>query len=129
MAKDSEEPGRTRQNLALYRKYRPATFAEVRGQDHVTQPLRQALRSGRLGAYLSILVVGSGARLFGLASQFVVLLILSRTISKGSFGDLMTAFGFYRLAAMALGIMAWGPGRVSLDHLVRQYLGLPEDIR
>jgi DNA polymerase III subunit gamma/tau len=53
MAEESEETGRTRQNLALYRKYRPATFAEVRGQDHVTQPLRQALRSGRINhAYL-----------------------------------------------------------------------------
>ena len=34
--------------LALYRRYRPATFAEVKGQDHVTEPLRQALRSGRV---------------------------------------------------------------------------------
>ncbi|MCU1605927.1 MAG: hypothetical protein JWP46_2392, partial [Modestobacter sp.] len=25
--------------LALYRKYRPATFAEVVGQEHVTIPL------------------------------------------------------------------------------------------
>ncbi|MCU1618703.1 MAG: hypothetical protein JWR41_709, partial [Modestobacter sp.] len=25
--------------LALYRKYRPATFAEVVGQEHVTAPL------------------------------------------------------------------------------------------
>ena len=40
-------------SLALYRKYRPATFAEVVGQDHVTQPLQQALRSGRVHhAYL-----------------------------------------------------------------------------
>ena len=39
--------------LALYRKYRPATFAEVKGQDHVTGPLRQALRTGRINhAYL-----------------------------------------------------------------------------
>ncbi len=39
--------------LALYRKYRPRTFAEVIGQDHVTEPLSQALRSGRLHhAYL-----------------------------------------------------------------------------
>ncbi|MDI1464280.1 DNA polymerase III subunit gamma and tau [Catellatospora sp. KI3] len=39
--------------LALYRKYRPRTFAEVIGQDHVTEPLIQALRSGRLNhAYL-----------------------------------------------------------------------------
>jgi DNA polymerase III subunit gamma/tau len=39
--------------LALYRRYRPATFAEVKGQEHVTEPLRQALRSGRVNhAYL-----------------------------------------------------------------------------
>jgi DNA polymerase III subunit gamma/tau len=39
--------------LALYRKYRPRTFAEVIGQEHVTEPLMQALRSGRLHhAYL-----------------------------------------------------------------------------
>jgi len=52
MAEESEAT-RTAQGLALYRKYRPATFAEVRGQDHVTAPLRQALRSGRVNhAYL-----------------------------------------------------------------------------
>jgi DNA polymerase-3 subunit gamma/tau len=39
--------------LALYRKYRPATFAEVVGQDHVTEPLRAALAAGRVNhAYL-----------------------------------------------------------------------------
>jgi DNA polymerase III subunit gamma/tau len=39
--------------LALYRKYRPRTFAEVIGQEHVTEPLTQALRTGRLNhAYL-----------------------------------------------------------------------------
>src|SRR6184192_2857518 len=39
--------------LALYRKYRPATFAELRGQEHVTGPLQQALRTGRINhAYL-----------------------------------------------------------------------------
>ena len=40
-------------SLALYRKYRPATFGEVRGQEHVTEPLMQALRNDRLHhAYL-----------------------------------------------------------------------------
>ncbi|MDA8371937.1 MAG: DNA polymerase III subunit gamma and tau [Nocardiopsaceae bacterium] len=40
-------------SIALYRKYRPATFGEVRGQEHVTDPLRQALRNGRINhAYL-----------------------------------------------------------------------------
>jgi len=39
--------------LALYRKYRPATFAEVVGQEHVTEPLRAALAAGRINhAYL-----------------------------------------------------------------------------
>jgi DNA polymerase-3 subunit gamma/tau len=45
--------GREPMALALYRKYRPRTFAEIIGQDHVTEPLSQALRSGRLHhAYL-----------------------------------------------------------------------------
>ena len=40
-------------SLALYRKYRPGSFAEVKGQDHVTGPLRQALTNGRIHhAYL-----------------------------------------------------------------------------
>ncbi|MCW2622830.1 MAG: dnaX [Frankiales bacterium] len=34
--------------LALYRKYRPGSFAEVKGQEHVTGPLRQALTNGRI---------------------------------------------------------------------------------
>ncbi|AOS61055.1 DNA polymerase III subunit gamma and tau [Actinoalloteichus hymeniacidonis] len=39
--------------LALYRKYRPATFAEVVGQEHVTDPIRTALSAGRINhAYL-----------------------------------------------------------------------------
>jgi DNA polymerase III subunit gamma/tau len=49
----SEDEGATPANLALYRKYRPATFAEVKGQEHVTGPLTQALRTGRINhAYL-----------------------------------------------------------------------------
>jgi DNA polymerase-3 subunit gamma/tau len=40
-------------SLALYRKYRSSTFAEVIGQDHVTEPLRQALKAQRINhAYL-----------------------------------------------------------------------------
>jgi DNA polymerase III subunit gamma/tau len=39
--------------LALYRRYRPETFAEVIGQEHVTEPLQQAIRNGRVNhAYL-----------------------------------------------------------------------------
>ena len=38
---------------ALYRRYRPETFAELIGQSHVTEPLRTALRTDRVNhAYL-----------------------------------------------------------------------------
>ncbi len=40
-------------SLALYRKYRPGTFADVVGQDQVTGPLMRALRNDRVHhAYL-----------------------------------------------------------------------------
>uniref|UniRef100_A0AAU3I169 DNA polymerase III subunit gamma/tau n=1 Tax=Streptomyces sp. NBC_01393 TaxID=2903851 RepID=A0AAU3I169_9ACTN len=40
-------------SLALYRRYRPESFAEVIGQGHVTDPLSQALRNNRVNhAYL-----------------------------------------------------------------------------
>jgi DNA polymerase-3 subunit gamma/tau len=39
--------------VALYRRYRPATFADVVGQEHVTEPLSTALTTGRINhAYL-----------------------------------------------------------------------------
>src|ERR1700712_2490343 len=40
-------------SLALYRRYRPSTFAEVVGQEAVNEPLRTALSAGRINhAYL-----------------------------------------------------------------------------
>src|SRR5674476_288309 len=50
----SGEPTRLgRVSTALYRRYRPESFADVIGQDHVTEPLMQALRTGRVShAYL-----------------------------------------------------------------------------
>ncbi|HEX7212234.1 MAG TPA: DNA polymerase III subunit gamma and tau [Propionibacteriaceae bacterium] len=49
-------PGTSRSGaapLALYRRYRPDTFAEVIGQDHVTEPLQRALTNNRVNhAYL-----------------------------------------------------------------------------
>ncbi len=47
--------------LALYRKWRPRTFDEVIGQEHVTRTLRNALASGRIShAYLFAGVRGTG---------------------------------------------------------------------
>ena len=38
---------------SLYRRYRPQRFSEVRGQDHVTRALGNAVREGRVAhAYL-----------------------------------------------------------------------------
>ena len=34
--------------LALYRRYRPGSFTELIGQEHVTQPLRRSLESGNV---------------------------------------------------------------------------------
>ncbi len=46
---------------ALYRKWRPQTFDDVVGQQHVTQTLRNALVSGRVGhAYLFAGLRGTG---------------------------------------------------------------------
>ena len=41
------------EHLALYRKYRPSSFEEVIGQEHITQALKNQIASGSLGhAYL-----------------------------------------------------------------------------
>ena len=48
-------------NLVLYRKYRPKTFAEVVGQEHVVQTLTNAISSGTIShAYLFAGQRGSG---------------------------------------------------------------------
>ena len=58
--------------LALYRKYRPQTFDEVRGQDHIVTTLKNQLKAGRIGhAYLFCGTRGTGktsiAKLFAKA--------------------------------------------------------------
>ena len=38
---------------ALYRRFRPKSFSEVVGQDHIIQTLKNQIKSGRIGhAYL-----------------------------------------------------------------------------
>jgi len=77
-------------------------------------------------SYLGILLVGSGARVFGLASQLVVLIILGRMLGKAEFGDLMAAFGFYRLAAIAVGT---GASLVVLFHVSRRPRDKEQELR
>lgn len=46
---------------ALYRKFRPVTFADVKGQDHIVTTLRNQLKAGRIGhAYLFTGTRGTG---------------------------------------------------------------------
>lgn len=46
---------------ALYRKWRPATFDEVKGQDHIVKTLKNQITSGRIGhAYLFCGTRGTG---------------------------------------------------------------------
>lgn len=48
-------------NLALYRKYRPQTFSEIIGQEHIVQTLTNAISSGMIShAYLFSGPKGSG---------------------------------------------------------------------
>lgn len=58
--------------LALYRKFRPVRFDEVRGQDHIVTTLRNQIKTGRIGhAYLFCGTRGTGkttvAKLFAKA--------------------------------------------------------------
>ncbi len=52
--RDTRQPvSRPETPLALYRRYRPDTFADVIGQEHVTEPLQRALLNNRVNhAYL-----------------------------------------------------------------------------
>lgn len=46
---------------ALYRKFRPTTFEEVKGQDHIVTTVKNQLRAGRIGhAYLFCGTRGTG---------------------------------------------------------------------
>jgi hypothetical protein len=46
-----EAPARAAAPLALYRRYRPDTFAQVIGQEHVTEPLQRALVNNRVASW------------------------------------------------------------------------------
>lgn len=92
------------------------------GPYHFPAPTMMAFLSGSAEMTFPILLVlGLGTRFAGLGLLFMTL-IVELTVPDG-WPIHMT------WAAMALGIMAYGPGRVSLDHLIGRALGLPDNGR
>jgi O-antigen/teichoic acid export membrane protein len=77
----------------------------------VLESLKRIFSSGML----KTVVFGSGARAFGIASQFAVLAISTRVLTKVQFGEMMLAFATYRTMSVAFG--------QGLGNLVLYYTG------
>ncbi|TVY00146.1 DNA polymerase III subunits gamma/tau [Mycolicibacterium porcinum] len=104
--------------MALYRKYRPATFAEVVGQEHVTEPLSTALTAGRINhAYLF-----SGPRGCGKTSSAR---ILARSLNCEQ-GPTPTPCG---VCASCVALAPNGPGNLDVTELDAASHGGVDDTR
>ena len=105
-------------SLALYRKYRPSTFAEVIGQEHVTTPLSNALESGKVHhAYLF-----SGPRGCGKTSSAR---IMARSLNCEK-GPTPTPCGECQSCK---DLVANGPGSIDVIELDAATHGLVDDAR
>jgi DNA polymerase-3 subunit gamma/tau len=105
-------------SVALYRKYRPATFAEVVGQEHVTEPLSTALTAGRINhAYLF-----SGPRGCGKTSSAR---ILARSLNCEQ-GPTATPCG---VCDSCIGLGAGGSGTIDVVELDAASHGGVDDTR
>ena len=104
--------------LALYRKYRPSTFAEVIGQEHVTVPLSNALASDKIHhAYLF-----SGPRGCGKTSSAR---IMARSLNCIN-GPTPTPCGECQSCT---DLVANGPGSIDVMELDAATHGLVDDAR
>ncbi|MBW0113922.1 DNA polymerase III subunit gamma and tau [Pseudonocardia sp. KRD-169] len=104
--------------MALYRKYRPATFAEVVGQEHVTEPLSTALAAGRINhAYLF-----SGPRGCGKTSSAR---ILARSLNCVQ-GPTPDPCG---VCASCIALAPGGPGNIDVTELDAASHGGVDDTR
>jgi len=105
-------------SLALYRKYRPSTFADVIGQEHVTTPLSNALTSGQIHhAYLF-----SGPRGCGKTSSARIM-ARSLNCEKGPSPDPCGA------CQSCKDLVANGPGSLDVIELDAATHGLVDDAR
>ena len=105
-------------SLALYRKYRPSTFAEVIGQEHVTVPLSNALGSDNIHhAYLF-----SGPRGCGKTSSAR---IMARSLNCEA-GPTPTPCG---ICQSCKDLVANGPGSIDVMELDAATHGLVDDAR
>ena len=105
-------------SLALYRKYRPSTFADVIGQEHVTTPLSNALASGAIHhAYLF-----SGPRGCGKTSSAR---IMARSLNCEK-GPTPTPCG---VCQSCKDLVANGPGSIDVMELDAATHGLVDDAR
>ena len=105
-------------SLALYRKYRPSTFSEVIGQEHVTEPLSNALESGKIHhAYLF-----SGPRGCGKTSSAR---IMARSLNCGK-GPTPNPCG---QCQSCKDLVANGPGSIDVIELDAATHGLVDDAR
>jgi putative oxidoreductase len=92
------------------------------GPYHYPAPAVVAFLSGCAEITFPVLLV------FGLGTRFAALGLLFMTCIV----ELTVPDGWpihITWAAMALGIMAWGPGRISIDYLLSQYFGRAETAR
>jgi DNA polymerase-3 subunit gamma/tau len=105
-------------SLALYRKYRPGTFAELVGQEHVTEPICAALDSGRIHhAYLF-----SGPRGCGKTSSAR---ILARSLNCEQ-GPTSTPCG---VCDSCVALAPMGPGSLDVIEIDAASHGLVDDAR
>jgi putative oxidoreductase len=85
-------------------------------------PATMAFLSGCAEIGLPILLVLGFATRFAAAGLLFMTFVVELTVPDGWPIHITWA-------AMALGIMAWGPGRLSLDYAVRRVLGLSTAVR
>jgi DNA polymerase III subunit gamma/tau len=105
-------------SLALYRKYRPGTFAEVVGQEHITEPISQALRNDKIHhAYLF-----SGPRGCGKTSSAR---ILARSLNCEQ-GPTPTPCG---VCDSCVALAPMGPGSLDVVEIDAASHGLVDDAR